>query len=129
MNSIVDSIRAMASRTGPVGTRGSAGSRATAREAPATPQLSLAERLEAAGLSPGPAGLPTVNRSITLDADLDAELATRFPHGDRSRFLNAAARDALVRLRVAEHLAQLEADRGPIPQDVREEVAALPRPI
>ena len=88
----------------------------------------LSDRLAAAGLSPGPTGLPTVNRSVTLDEDLDRELTARFARGDRSRFLNAAARDALVRLRVAERLARFEAERGPIPDDVWGEVADLPRP-
>ncbi|MBA2444163.1 MAG: hypothetical protein H0V49_02375 [Nocardioidaceae bacterium] len=88
----------------------------------------LSDRLAAAGLSPGPAGLPTVNRSVTLDEDLDRELALHFARGDRSRFLNAAARDALVRLRVAERLAHLEAERGPISGDIRAEIADLPRP-
>lgn len=93
-----------------------------------TPKQPLSERLAAAGLSPGPSGLATVNRSVTLDEDLDRELSAAFPRGDRSRFLNAAARDALVRLRVAERLARFEAERGPIPEGIRAEVAALPRP-
>lgn len=73
-------------------------------------------------------GLPTVNRSVSLDQDIDAELEARFERGDKSRFLNAAVRDALVRIRIAERLAGLEAEHGPIPGSIREEVAALPRP-
>ena len=70
----------------------------------------------------------TVKRSVSLDADLDAELSQRYGAGGKSRFLNDAAREALARVRVAELLERYDTDDGPIPDDVRTEVAALPRP-
>ena len=70
----------------------------------------------------------TIKRSITLDADVDRELAKRFPPGERSRFLNDAARQALARVRLAELLDRFDQEDGPIPDDIRAEVAALPLP-
>lgn len=70
----------------------------------------------------------TVKRSITLDADVDRELAKRYAPGERSRFLNDAARQALARVRLAEMLVRFEQMDGPIPDDIRAEVAALPFP-
>jgi Arc/MetJ family transcription regulator len=70
----------------------------------------------------------TVKRSVTLDADLDAELTRRFGLGGKSRFLNDAARDALARLRMLELLERFDAEDGPVPEAIRAEIAALPRP-
>ena len=70
----------------------------------------------------------TVKRSVSLDTDLDEELTQRYGAGGKSRFLNDAARDALARLRVAELLERYDAEEGPIPEDVRGEVASLLRP-
>ena len=60
----------------------------------------------------------TVKRSITLDEDLDRELNRRFPPGERSRFLNDAAREALARNRLRELLARFDEEDGPVPQDI-----------
>lgn len=70
----------------------------------------------------------TVKRSVTLDADIDAELTSRFGAGAKSRFLNEAARDALARVRMVELLDRFDAEDGPVPDEIRAEVAALPRP-
>jgi hypothetical protein len=70
----------------------------------------------------------TVKRSVTLDEDLDRELSERYGPGGKSRFLNEAARDALARVRVAELLQRYESDEGPVSDDIRREVADLPRP-
>jgi len=70
----------------------------------------------------------TVKRSITLDADVDAELSSRFAPGARSRFLNDSARVALAQLRLRELLDEMEAADGPVPQEIIDEVAHLPRP-
>lgn len=69
-----------------------------------------------------------VKRSVSLDADLDDELTRRFGPGERSRFLNAAARDALARILVVELLAQFDQEDGPVPEAVHDQVATLPRP-
>jgi hypothetical protein len=69
-----------------------------------------------------------VKRSVSLDADVDEELERRFGRGGKSRFLNAAARDALARLRVLDLLARYEQEDGPVPDGVHDEVAKLPRP-
>lgn len=70
----------------------------------------------------------TVKRSVSLDRDLDEELSRRFSSGARSRFLNDAARDALARIRLLELLDRMDAEEGPIPQEIVDEVEALPRP-
>ena len=69
-----------------------------------------------------------VKRSVSLDADLDDELTRRFGPGERSRFLNAAARDALARILVVELLARFDQEDGPVPEAVHDQVATLPRP-
>ena len=70
----------------------------------------------------------TVKRSVTLDADIDSELTERYGSGGKSRFLNEAAREALDRVRIAELLERYDAQEGPVPDGVRTEIAALPRP-
>ena len=70
----------------------------------------------------------TVKRSITLDEDLDRELNRRFGPGERSRFLNDAAREALARDRLRDLLASFDEEYGPVPQEIVDEVARLPRP-
>src|SRR5262249_6943537 len=64
-----------------------------------------------------------VKRSVSLDADLDTELTKRFGRGGKSRFLNTAARDALARLLLVELLDRMEGQDGPIPDEIRTEVA------
>ena len=70
----------------------------------------------------------TVKRSITLDADLDRELNRQFRPGERSRFLNDVAREALARNRLRELLARFDEEDEPVPQEIVDEVARLPRP-
>lgn len=70
----------------------------------------------------------TVKRSVTLDVDVDAELTKRFGEGSRSRFLNQAARDLLLRVRMLEVLDRMDAQHGEPSPEVEREVAALRRP-
>jgi len=70
----------------------------------------------------------TVKRSITIDEDLDRQLSERFGSGGKSRFLNDVAREELARLDMAGLLDRMDEEDGPIPEDIRAEVAALPRP-
>lgn len=54
----------------------------------------------------------TVKRSITLDEALDRELMSRFPPGERSRFINDATKAALARVRLRELLDAMDAEAG-----------------
>ena len=72
--------------------------------------------------------MKTVKRSITLDADLDEQLTRRFGDGGKSRFLNDAARAALARVQILELLDEMDAEEGPIAQEIIDEVARLPLP-
>jgi hypothetical protein len=71
----------------------------------------------------------TVKRSVSLDEDLDLELSERYGRGGKSRFLNDAARDALTRVKIAELLERYDAAEGPVPDDVRDDVSSLTRPV
>ena len=69
-----------------------------------------------------------VKRSVSLDADLDAELTQRFGRGGKSRFLNTAARDALARLLIVELLTRFDEQDGTVSDEIHRQVASLPRP-
>ncbi|MFO1539933.1 MAG: hypothetical protein ACKOTZ_05720 [Chloroflexota bacterium] len=70
----------------------------------------------------------TVKRSITLDEALDRELMTRFPPGERSRFINDATKAALARVRLRELLDGMDAAAGPVDEETIEAVGRLPIP-
>jgi hypothetical protein len=66
--------------------------------------------------------------SVTLESDVEAEL--RLVAGTRgvSAFVNEAVRQQLQAVRLRRLLDEMEAESGPIPQDVRREVDALAWP-
>ncbi len=70
----------------------------------------------------------TVKRSITLDAAIDRELMSRFPPGERSRFINDATKAALARVRLRELLDAMDAEAGPADAATIAAVDRLPIP-
>jgi hypothetical protein len=66
--------------------------------------------------------------SVTLESDVEVEL--RLVAGTRgvSAFVNEAVRQQLQAVRLRRLLDEMEAESGPIPQDVRREVDALTWP-
>jgi len=67
-------------------------------------------------------------KSVTLEAGTEAEV--RRVAGERgiSAFVNAAVRQQLQPARLRHLLEEMEAESGPIPEAVRNEVDALPWP-
>jgi Arc/MetJ family transcription regulator len=59
--------------------------------------------------------------SLSLDEDVLAEARTRAGRRELSSYVNEALRRQLQRDRLAELLAEMDAEAGPIPDDVMEE--------
>jgi Arc/MetJ family transcription regulator len=66
--------------------------------------------------------------SVTLDANVAAELRQVAGPGGVSAFVNDAVRQKLQAARLRRMLDEMEAEAGPIPPEVREHVDALPWP-
>jgi Arc/MetJ family transcription regulator len=59
--------------------------------------------------------------SLSIDEDVLAEARTRAGRRELSSYVNEALRRQLQRDRLAELLAEMDAESGPIPDDVMEE--------
>jgi len=66
--------------------------------------------------------------SITLGSKVAAELRVVAGRGGLSAFVNDTVRQKLQAARLRRMLDEMEAESGPIPQDVRDRVDALPWP-
>lgn len=63
--------------------------------------------------------------SLSIDEDLLAEARARVGRRELSSYVNEALRCQLQRDRLTELLAEMEAESGPIPDDVMEEARRL----
>lgn len=63
--------------------------------------------------------------SITLEAEVAAELDTVAGPRGRSAFVNAAVRQRLQAIRVRTLLDEIDRESGPVPEDVQRSVNAL----
>lgn len=63
--------------------------------------------------------------SLSIDTDLLAEARTRAGRRELSAYVTHAVRRQLQHDRLAELLAEMEAESGPIPDDVMEEARNL----
>ncbi len=63
--------------------------------------------------------------SLSIDEDLLAEARGRAGRRELSSYVNEALRRQLQRDRLTELLAEMEAESGPIPDDVMEEARRL----
>jgi len=63
--------------------------------------------------------------SLSIDEDLLAEARARAGRRELSSYVNEALRRQLQRDRLTELLAEMEAESGPIPDDVMEEARRL----
>ena len=66
--------------------------------------------------------------TVTLDGDIAVELNRVIGRRRRSVFVNETVRQRLQSIRVQRMLAKMEAEAGPIPEDVRRRVDALEWP-
>jgi Arc/MetJ family transcription regulator len=66
--------------------------------------------------------------SLSLDADLLAQARERVGRRELSAFVNEALRRKLDYDRLGEFLAHMEAEHGPIPEDMIEEARKLWQP-
>jgi hypothetical protein len=66
--------------------------------------------------------------SVTLESDVETELRQVAGTRGVSAFVNEAVRQQLQAVRLRRLLDEMEAESGPIPQDVRREVDALTWP-
>lgn len=66
--------------------------------------------------------MTTSKVSLTLDEDLVSEARTRVGHRGLSSYLNTALRRQLQHDRLGVLLAEMDAEAGPIPAEVLEEV-------
>jgi Arc/MetJ family transcription regulator len=66
--------------------------------------------------------------SITLDPKVAAEVRVVAGLGGLSAFVNDAVRQKLQEARLRRMLDEMEVESGPIPQDMRDRVDALPWP-
>ena len=66
--------------------------------------------------------------SVTLEAETEAELRRVAGPRGVSAFVNEAVRQQLQAARLRQMVDEMEAESGPIPEDVRREVDALEWP-
>jgi hypothetical protein len=66
--------------------------------------------------------------SVTLESEVEAELRRVAGAGGVSAFVNEAVRQRLQATRLRGLLDEMEAESGPIPEDVQREVDALEWP-
>lgn len=63
--------------------------------------------------------------SLSIDEDLLTEARERAGRRELSSYVNAALRRQLQRDRLTELLAEMDAESGPVPEDVMEEARQL----
>jgi Arc/MetJ family transcription regulator len=72
--------------------------------------------------------VPVTKVSLSLDADVLAEARERVGRRELSAYVNEALRRKLAHDRLGELLARMEAEHGPIPEELIEEAEQLWRP-